>query len=45
MTRFASDAVAKLARRIFKDPTSATVADVEKLCRAVLLLTDGTLPK
>lgn len=33
--------LAKLAARVAKDPTSATVADAEKLAKAVLMLTGG----
>ena len=35
---------AKLAARIHKDPTSATVDDVRKLVRIVLMLTTGKVP-
>lgn len=45
MTRFGNSIISALARRIFKDPTSATQADVEKLARAWLLAAEGKLPQ
>jgi hypothetical protein len=45
MTRFGNSIITKLARRIFKDPTTATQADVEKLARAWLIAAEGVLPK
>lgn len=44
MTKFASDVIRKLARRVHEDPTSATVDDAKKLARALILLTEGKLP-
>jgi hypothetical protein len=43
MTLHGRDVVRKLARRIAKDPTSATTSDAAKLARAVLLLVDGRI--
>lgn len=40
----AKDVVRKLAARMHKDPTAATVDDVRKLAAAVLMLVDGRLP-
>lgn len=40
----AKDAVRKLALRVAKDPSAATLDDAKKLARAVLLLVDGRLP-
>jgi len=44
MTKFANEAIRKLARRIHEDPTRATVDDAKKLARALILLTEGKLP-
>lgn len=44
MSPAAQHVVAKLAARVAKDPTSATVEDARKLARAVLLLTTGKVP-
>lgn len=44
MTKFANEAIRKLAHRIHKDPTSANVEDAKKLARALILLTEGKLP-
>lgn len=41
----AKDAVRKIALRVAKDPAAATLDDVRKLSRAVLLLVDGRLPQ
>lgn len=41
MSPAAKHVLAKLAARIAKDPTSATVADAAKLAKAVLMLTGG----
>jgi len=38
MSAIARKAIAILARRIVKDPTKATLADADKLARAVLIL-------
>jgi len=45
MTTIAKDAIRKLAMKIAKDPTSATVDDARKLARAILMLVDGRLPQ
>jgi len=44
MTALAKDAVRKVAMRVAKDPTAATVDDARKMARALLLLIDGRLP-
>jgi hypothetical protein len=37
----AQHVIAKVAARVAKDPTSATVEDARKLAKAVLMLTGG----
>lgn len=44
MTTIAREAIRKLALRVSKDPTSASVDDARKLARAFLLLTEGRIP-
>ena len=44
MTLAGREVVRKLAARIHKDPTAATVEDARKLAKAILLLLDGRLP-
>lgn len=39
------ESIRKIALRVAKDPMRATVDDVRKLSRGVLLLVDGRLPK
>lgn len=39
------EAIRKIALRVAKDPTTATVEDARKLARAWLLQTDGKLPR
>lgn len=41
----AKDVVRKHAMKLYKNPTAATVDDVRKLVKAVLLLVDGRLPQ
>lgn len=45
MSPMAKDVIRKLALRLIKNPTAATVDDVRKLTRGVLLLVDGRLPE
>lgn len=45
MTRYGNEAITKLCRRLFKDPTAATTDDLKKIVRAWLLASEGTLPK
>jgi hypothetical protein len=44
MTTVAKSAVRKLALKIARDPTAATVEDARKMARAVLMLIDGRVP-
>jgi len=44
MTALAKDAIRKVATKIYKDGTAATLDDTKKLARAVLILLDGRLP-
>lgn len=39
------NAVRKIAARVFRDPTAASVDDARKLSAALLMLIDGKLPK
>lgn len=45
MSPEAKEAVRKIALRVARDPTSASVDDARKLARAFLLATDGRLPQ
>ena len=44
MTRFGNEIITKLCHRLFKDPTSATMDDVQKIVRGWLLASEGRLP-
>ena len=44
MSPMAKDVIRKLAARIHRDPTAATIEDARKLAAAVLMLVDGRLP-
>jgi len=45
MTSMAKEAVRKVAMKVFRDPTSATLDDAKKLALGFLLLADGKLPR
>lgn len=44
MTALARDAMRKVALRVYKDATAASVEDARKMAKALLLLIDGRLP-
>lgn len=44
MSRGSKEAIAKLARRVYADPTSAKTNDAIIMARALLLLIEGRLP-
>lgn len=45
MSGLARGALAKIARRIYADPTSYTMDDVKKMAAGLLLLLEGKVPK
>lgn len=45
MSPMGKDVLRKLAMRLVNNPTAATVDDVRKLTRGLLLLIDGRLPQ
>jgi hypothetical protein len=45
MSSLARAALAKVAHRIYRDPTSFTMDDVKKMAAGLILLLEGRLPK
>lgn len=45
MSPMSKDILRRLALRLYKDPTAASIDDVRKLVAGVLMLVDGKLPE
>lgn len=45
MSSLARAALAKVAHRVFRDPTSVSMDDVKKMAAGILLLLEGKVPK
>jgi hypothetical protein len=45
LSSLARAALAKVAHRIYRDPTSFTMDDVKKMAAGLILLLEGKLPK